>query len=168
MTSKTWRGTALFAGVLTAMALTVGLRLYAEPLANAASVTARATPPTAASTPAVSPPASTTTGPAPAAPIPSPAAPAAPATTTVNGQTVQTPYGPLQVAVTFSGNRIVAVNELQAPTGGRSDRINSGARPILAQEVLASQSAHIDTVSGATYTSQAYSQSVQAAIDARP
>lgn len=162
MTPKTWRGTALFAGILTAMALTVGLRLYAEPLAAASTAPAHTAPPAATGTPQSAPPA------APAASAPA-AAPAAPATssTTVNGSTVQTPYGPLQVAVTFSGTKITAVNELQAPTGGRSDRINSGARPILEQEVLASQSARIDTVSGATYTTQAYAQSVQSAIDAR-
>lgn len=168
MTRKKWSGTALFAGVLATMALTLGLRLYGQPAAAAAPLQPAAA---AAATPhagggdhdgdgdggkASAKPAA----PKPAAPAPAPQAAAA-----VAGSVQQTPYGPLQVQVTFAGTKITAVAELQAPTGGRSDRINSAARPILAQEVLASQSARIDTVSGATYTSQAYAASVQSAID---
>ena len=40
------------------------------------------------------------------------------------------------------------------------------AAPTLRREALAAQSAKIDTVSGATYTSEGYRQSLQAAIDA--
>ncbi|MDR6611569.1 FMN-binding protein [Leifsonia sp. 1010] len=57
---------------------------------------------------------------------------------------------------------------LQSPDrDGRDIEINDRALPILQQEVLASQSANIDTVSGATYTSEGYIQSVQSAIDQR-
>jgi uncharacterized protein with FMN-binding domain len=60
------------------------------------------------------------------------------------------------------------VKTLQSPDGSNRDiAINSQALPILQQEVLASQSANIDTVSGATYTSEGYIQSVQSAIDQR-
>jgi Uncharacterized protein conserved in bacteria len=165
MRPKKWRGTALFAGILATMALTVGLRWYTEPASSAISAvggttsSAGTTGTPAASTPASSPSASSSPS--------SSASSASTATKTVNGATEQTPYGPIQVAVTFSGTRIVKVTELQAPSGGRSDEINSYAGPTLAQEVLSSQSAHIDTVSGATYTSQGYMQSVQSAIDNR-
>ncbi|WP_235929408.1 FMN-binding protein [Cellulomonas citrea] len=54
---------------------------------------------------------------------------------------------------------------LQAPSGGESSQINAYATPILAQEAVAAGSAAIDTVSGATFTSQAYKKSLQSAID---
>lgn len=169
MRPKKWRGTVLFAGILAAMALTVGLRWYAEPASTAISAVGGTSPSTTVSGTGTG----GSTGGATSSPPSSPttsgtsAASGTSATKTVNGATEQTPYGPIQVAVTFSGTKIVKVAELQAPTGGRSDQINSYAGPILAQEVVASQSAKIDTVSGATYTSQGYAQSVQAAIDNR-
>ncbi|WP_456823831.1 FMN-binding protein [Cellulomonas sp. P5_E12] len=87
-------------------------------------------------------------------------------TVTVVGTSVQTRYGPVQVSVTFTAGQITDVQTLQAPGGHReSVQINARATPILAQEVIAAQSAQIDTVSGATYTSEAYARSVQAAID---
>ena len=74
----------------------------------------------------------------------------------------------LACSVTFSGSTITALKTLQAPDrDGRDVEINSQALPLLEQEVLASQSANIDTVSGATYTSEGYIQSVQSAIDQR-
>ena len=48
---------------------------------------------------------------------------------------------------------------------GRSQRINSDAAPILLQETLSAQSATIDSVSGATYTSDGYVESLQSALD---
>ena len=70
--------------------------------------------------------------------------------------------------VTFSGSTITAVDTVQSPDrDGRDIEINNQALPILEQEVLSSQSANIDTVSGATYTSEGYIQSVQSAIDQR-
>ncbi|MEZ0447304.1 FMN-binding protein [Cellulomonas sp. ICMP 17802] len=81
---------------------------------------------------------------------------------------MQTRYGPVQVSVTFTAGQITDVQALQTPGGhGESIQINARATPILAQEVIAAQSAQIDTVSGATYTSQAYAESVQSAIDQR-
>ncbi|WP_456846470.1 FMN-binding protein [Cellulomonas sp. P5_C6] len=85
---------------------------------------------------------------------------------TIVGSTVQTRYGPVQVSVTFASGQITDVQALQTPGGhGESIMINQRATPILAQEVVSAQSAHIDTVSGATYTSEAYAESVQSAID---
>jgi len=52
------------------------------------------------------------------------------------------------------------------PTAGQSAQINPGAVPRLKQEALKAQSAKIATVSGATYTSQAYAESLQSALDA--
>jgi len=75
-------------------------------------------------------------------------------------------YGPVQVRLTLQGHRIVDAVALQTPSGhARSVQINSRAVPILRQEVLTAQSAQIDTVSGATATSQAYAQCIQAILD---
>ena len=67
----------------------------------------------------------------------------------------------------MTGGRITASTLLQVPhEAGRTDRINSQAAPILNQETVQAQSAQIDTVSGATYTSDGYVRSLQSAIDA--
>jgi uncharacterized protein with FMN-binding domain len=87
-------------------------------------------------------------------------------TRTVNGPTVQTKYGPVQVRITLSGSRITGATAVQYPDeAARSRDINSTAVPKLNQETLAAQSASIDSVSGATYTSSGYKQSLQSALD---
>jgi uncharacterized protein with FMN-binding domain len=87
--------------------------------------------------------------------------------TVVNGAVAQTRWGPVQVQVTISAGRITGVTVLRQPDGNRRDvEINSYALPRLTQEALAAQSAQIDTVSGATVTSQGYIESLQAALDA--
>jgi len=159
MRQKKWRGTMLFVTILAVMGATVGLRLYGSGLRTTAVALATSVPQTA-NDPAPSQ-AETTAAPSPAA-VASPAA----ASRSINGAVVQTPYGPIQVSVTFVNNRITSVKELQAPRDqDRSIEINASAEPILAREVLKSQSARIDTVSGATYTSEGYARSVQSAID---
>jgi uncharacterized protein with FMN-binding domain len=83
----------------------------------------------------------------------------------VKGPVEETRYGPVQVEVTIASGKIVAVTALELPSGGRSGSISMYASPILADEAMAAQSAAIDTVSGATYTSRAYATSLQAALD---
>ncbi|WP_214102898.1 FMN-binding protein [Acrocarpospora catenulata] len=84
----------------------------------------------------------------------------------VTGASVDTRWGPVQVAITVSGGRISAVDVIQAPDGNHRDiEINQRALPILIQETLDAQSAQIDMVSGATYTSEGYLGSLQSAID---
>jgi uncharacterized protein with FMN-binding domain len=71
------------------------------------------------------------------------------------------------VRVSYTGRRITAVSALHlTDSSGTSVSISAGAEPILRQEAVSAQSAQIDVVSGATYTSEAYKQSLQAAIDA--
>jgi uncharacterized protein with FMN-binding domain len=70
--------------------------------------------------------------------------------------------------VTLAGGRITDVQAVQLPTGGRSGDIAAYAAPQLRSEVLAAQSANIDTVSGASYDSEGYARSVQSALDAAP
>jgi uncharacterized protein with FMN-binding domain len=92
---------------------------------------------------------------------------AASRTITVNGAITDTMYGPVQVQVTVHGNRIVRAHAIDYPQGGgRDQQINSRAIPQLDQETVQAQSAHIDTVSGATYTSDGYRTSLQSALDA--
>ncbi|HVS44548.1 MAG TPA: FMN-binding protein [Candidatus Dormibacteraeota bacterium] len=75
-------------------------------------------------------------------------------------------YGDVEVRLTISGGRITDVVALRMPSDrARSAQISQYAGPQLRGEVLQAQSAQIDTVSGATYTSDAYAQSVQAALD---
>jgi uncharacterized protein with FMN-binding domain len=81
----------------------------------------------------------------------------------VAGSTVTTRYGTVQVEVTFSGTEIASVRMLQQPDSGPTSK----AVPELVQETLTAQSADVDTVSGATTTSEAYVDSLQAAIDGR-
>jgi uncharacterized protein with FMN-binding domain len=83
------------------------------------------------------------------------------------GQTYTNPYGNVQVQVVISGGKITSVKTIQYPNGHQqSVFINSQALPLLEQEVLKAQSAQIDVVGGATFTSQGYAQSVQSALDA--
>lgn len=85
---------------------------------------------------------------------------------TVTGPSVDTRWGPVQVALTVAGGKITAVDVPVYPTQNPKDlEINSYALPILVEETLQAQSASIDMVSGATVTSQGYLQSLQAAID---
>lgn len=173
MNSKSWRGTILFTVILVTMGATVGLKLYgvgeqassaqtSVHVSTSASGSTTSTSPSATSTPSATATAS------PSATASAPAASAASATKTVTGSAVDTRYGPVQVKVTFSGTTITAVDTVQYPSeSGRDVEINSQALPILQQETLSKQSAQIDTVSGATYTSEGYIQSLQSAIDQR-
>ncbi|MEU9152009.1 FMN-binding protein [Streptomyces sp. NPDC048417] len=87
-------------------------------------------------------------------------------TRTVTGDTVQTRWGPVQVKVTVKSGKITDVTAVQYPTENpRDQQINSYAIPQLRRETLTAQSAQIDTVSGATYTSEGYQQSLQSALD---
>ena len=64
------------------------------------------------------------------------------------------------------GHQILDVTPLQMPTDRqRSAEISQQAEPLLQQEVLQAQSAQIDIVGGASYTSQSYAQSLQSALD---
>ncbi|MEU0164699.1 FMN-binding protein [Streptomyces iakyrus] len=87
------------------------------------------------------------------------------ATRTLTGSVAQTQYGPVQVRVTVAGGKITKAEAVQAPKGGRSDQITSSSVPRLNQAAVAAGSADIDAVSGATYTSAGYKQSLQSALD---
>ncbi|MFH9013429.1 FMN-binding protein [Streptomyces sp. NPDC017943] len=83
--------------------------------------------------------------------------------TVVAGPTVDTEKGPVQVEVTFEGDAIASVRMLRQPDHPQT----TAAVPRLIEETLREQSADVDTVSGATVTSDGYRESLQAALDAR-
>jgi uncharacterized protein with FMN-binding domain len=84
---------------------------------------------------------------------------------TYKGPMVENPYGPVQVAVTEEGGKIVDVKALQLPTEhARSQEISEQVAPMLRTEALQAQSAEINVVSGATYTSESFASSLQAAL----
>ncbi|MER7645321.1 FMN-binding protein [Streptomyces sp. NPDC126522] len=90
---------------------------------------------------------------------------AAAGTSTVTGAVAQTQYGVVQVRLTVAGGKITKAEAVQAPHGGTSDQKTALSVPKLNQEAVATQSADITSVSGATYTSGGYKQSLQSAID---
>ena len=85
---------------------------------------------------------------------------------TYSGPVASNQYGDVQVQVTITNGKITDIQALSLPTGGHSGRISDYAAPILRSQALAAQSASIDGVSGATYTSNGYAQSLQGALDA--
>jgi uncharacterized protein with FMN-binding domain len=110
---------------------------------------------TPAASPATSQPAASGTGASSASPD-----------RTLTGSVVNTQYGPMQVRVTLVAAKITKVTVLQRTDDGtESEEIDANAIPRLTSETLAAQSAHIDAVSGASYTSSGYIQSLQSALD---
>ena len=110
---------------------------------------------------------STTAATTPAAPATT--APAAPAKAkpsgTFTGSTQQTRFGPVQVEITVSNGKITAARALQYPNNDfRSQQISQQAIPYLVQETLAAQSANIQGVGGASYTSQGWYDSLVSAL----
>ncbi|MCX5262707.1 FMN-binding protein [Streptomyces sp. NBC_00199] len=91
---------------------------------------------------------------------------AATGTRTLTGDSVQTRWGPVQVRITLKDGKLTDVTAISYPQENpRDQQINSYAVPQLTREALTAQSADIDTVSGATYTSEGYRQSLQSALD---
>ena len=84
---------------------------------------------------------------------------------TFTGAAGNTRYGPVQVQITVVNNVITGATALTYPTGSfRDQQINQQAIPYLIQETLAAQSANIQGVGGASYTSQGWVNSLQSAL----
>lgn len=141
----------VLASAVTASGLVMLLALKPHTAPEVVSAPQVASTPRAASTPA---------------PSGSASAGAATGTKTVTGDTVQTRWGPVQVKITVTNGKVTDVTAVQYPSDNpRDQEINSYALPQLKSEALAAQSASIDTVSGASYTSDGYRQSLQSALD---
>ncbi len=146
--------------------LAVGWQLGASTIAaeNVASTTSTTTEPATDSSESTSEPTTTST--------PESTEESAPEATTASsdgtwtGDLVDTRYGTVQVEVTISGGTITDVTAIKLTDAhAKSVQISNNASPLLAQAVLASQSANVSNISGATYTADAYLQSVQSALD---
>ena len=86
-------------------------------------------------------------------------------TVTYKGPAIENPYGTVQVAVTETGGKVVDVRTLQMPyEHSLSQYISERVAPMLRSEALQAQSAEINVVSGATYTSDGYASSLQGAL----
>ncbi len=93
-------------------------------------------------------------------------APAPTGPRTIDGATVNTPYGPVQVRVTLTNGKLTDVTPVQMPNdNSQSQQIAAYAVPLLRSEALKAGSARIDVISGASYDSQGYAQSLQSALD---
>jgi uncharacterized protein with FMN-binding domain len=90
---------------------------------------------------------------------------AAPRAVSIMGPSVDMDWGPVQVTIVVQGKKLVDVKATAPMERARSNYINSQALPWLRQEALQAQSANIDLIGGATLTSEAYAQSLQAALD---
>jgi len=124
--------------------------------ASTPNASAREVPRTATASPRSAAPVTTT---APSAPT------GAPGNGTFTGSAVRTIYGDVQVRVTISGQKITDVQAMLLPQDrARSAQISRYSAPILRTEAIQAQSATIDIVSGATYTSIAYSRSLDSAL----
>lgn len=144
--------------VASAAALIVGWQAGGAVIA---SNTTSASPPTAGTTTTAP---ITTTTPSPA--IPATPVASGPADGTYTGSSENTRFGRVQVSVTIAGGAISDVLAVHlTDADGRSVQISNRAAPILREEIIASQSASVSNVSGATYTSDAYLASVQSALD---
>jgi uncharacterized protein with FMN-binding domain len=87
-------------------------------------------------------------------------------TATVTGDAISTRYGNVQLKVTVSGGKITNVQAVQLPSSDpKSAEISNYAAPQLQQSALTKQSANVDVVSGATYTSDGYKTALQSALD---
>ncbi len=155
---------AVLAGLASAAVLLIGW--HAGNQADSApggTIAKAANPPSGAGTPnGTGSPTAGSTSAGPAGPVASGAKDG-----TFDGSQIQTRYGTVQVQAVISGGKIADVVPLQlTDVGSLSGEIDQQAVPMLKSEVLSSQSTNVDTVGGATYTSEGYLSSLQAALDA--
>lgn len=85
---------------------------------------------------------------------------------TYTGAAIREPWGTFEVEAVISGGQLVDVQLVAEPGDRHSSQINNVAVPLLTELAIASQGATIDMVSGATWTSESYAESLQAALDA--
>lgn len=94
------------------------------------------------------------------------AAPATAVSGTIAGKTIQTRWGPIQLSASVESGKIISIDAIQVPANdGRSQQISSYSIPLLTDQAIAAQSSSIQGVSGATYTTQGYKQSLQSILD---
>ncbi|MFN8624161.1 MAG: FMN-binding protein [Chloroflexota bacterium] len=143
------------AGTTTTLAMAA-----TTPAPTAAATASASASPVASASPAASASASPSASPSPSA------AATTSGTQTAVGDAVSFRYGVVQVQVTVENGVITDITALQLPDeDNHSYRISQQVEPMLQSEALSAQSADISVISGATYTSLAYAQSLQSALD---
>jgi uncharacterized protein with FMN-binding domain len=154
---------AIIATAGTAAAVAALLSYKSSNAIKASPVTVNIGPPASSSASSSTTPSSATTSSgSPSTTAPSATAPSRQFT----GTDVQYNYGEIQLRVTTQGGKITRIDVVrQAAPDRQSQTINTQAIPILSREALAAQGVHIDVVSGATFTSQAFAQALQSALD---
>ncbi len=155
--------------VVTLAATAVGLILlvsFRTPPSSTLNPAVGLPPSPSSPSPASSPPPATPSGAPPSGNTPTPSQSATSLKNgSFTGQDFPNQYGDVQIQVVVSGGKITDVKALQYPTDRpQSAYISSQALPLLREEVLRAQSAQIDGVGGATFTSYSYYQSLQSAL----
>jgi uncharacterized protein with FMN-binding domain len=153
---------ALFATVVGVVWLvTFKVTPHARPVAAAAPAADQPTPSATPSSAATAAPVAAATP----TPTPTPTPTSRAANGSFTGADIQTQFGDVQVRITVTSGRITDVSALQMPTDrARSAEITQYVTPVLRSEVIQAQSARIDVISGATFTSEAYAESVDDAM----
>jgi uncharacterized protein with FMN-binding domain len=163
------RSTAAAVGTLTGAALILGVRLSVQPpdapVAAPAPVAQEQEEPEAAPAPSATKKPSGKKSKAPAQDAPAEKEEAGLKSGTFKGKAVQNPYGTVQVTIKVGGGGKITAADATYPNNGFSGTINPNAVNKLSQATLKAQSADVDAVSGATFTSQSYVESLQAALD---
>ncbi len=147
--------------------LTLGvLPATSAPRSAPTTSVAAGSPPGPGSRGANPPPTSTSSTTSKSTPATTPATTIPTATRTANGAEVNYNYGILSVSVTVTGGKITKVGIASLNDGGnaRSQSIDQQSIPVLEQQALQAQNANIQGVSGASYTSAGFAQSLQSAL----
>jgi uncharacterized protein with FMN-binding domain len=151
-------------GTIAGLVGLLSFKTHTTPVATVPAAVATTAP---GASPSPTAPAPTSTGSASSStPSSSPAATKPAATKTVTGDSINTRWGPVQVKITVSNGKITSATAVDYPENNpRDEQINATAIPTLQQESIGQSTSKIDMVSGATYTSEGYIQSLQSALD---
>ena len=154
-------------GTIAGLVGLLSFKTHGTPVATVPAAVSTTNPGPSPTTPSASPSSS------PAAPTgglstgsSSSASTPAASTKTVTGDSADTRWGPVQVKITVSNGKITSATAVDYPQNNpRDQEINATAIPTLQQESIGQSTSKIDMVSGATYTSEGYIQSLQSALD---
>ena len=153
-----------FVSTVTGLVMLLSFKTHSIAATNAAAAIAPSTVVTSQSPSAAAPPTGASS-PGTTTKTATKAAATIATTKTVTGDTVDTRWGPVQVRIAITSGKITSATAVQFPNGnGRDQEINAAAIPTLQQETVSANSANIDMVSGATYTSNGYITSLQSAL----
>ncbi len=152
-------------GTIAGLVGLLSFKTHTTPVATVPAAVST-TDPGAGSSSAAADPTSAPTASAPSAGSSSSGSSKAATAKTVTGDSINTRWGPVQVKITVVNGKITSATAVVYPqNNGRDQEINANAIPTLQQESVGQSTSKIDMVSGATYTSEGYIQSLQSALD---